>query len=100
MRNKAIRRSLAWMLTVATLVGAVPVSAEEMVSDTTIVAEENEILAEDPSAEEELPAEDINENVAANSLSIEAIEEINEVETSDSVQTISGTEQRKSCSRS
>ena len=93
MRNKAIRRSLAWMLTVATLVGAVPVSAEEMVSDTTIVAEENEILAEDPSAEEELPAEDINENVAANSLSIEAIEEINEVETSDSVQTISGTEQ-------
>ena len=98
MRNKAIRRSLAWMLTVATLVGAVPVSAEEMVSDTTIVAEENEILAEDPSAEEELPAEEptteeINENVEADSLSIEAIEEINEVETSDSVQTISGTEQ-------
>ena len=58
MRNKAIRRSLAWMLTVATLVGAVPVSAEEMVSDTMIVAEENEILAEDPSAEEELPAEE------------------------------------------
>lgn len=47
MRNKTMRRGLAWILSAATIMGSVPVSAEDIILDTEVVSEENEAVEEE-----------------------------------------------------
>ena len=51
MRNKTMRRGLAWILSAATIMTSVPVSAEEIVLDTNVVSED-EAAAEEQKAED------------------------------------------------
>ena len=54
MRNKTMRRGLAWILSAATIMGSVPVSAEELIYDTDVVSEESEELVDEQDEDAEL----------------------------------------------
>ena len=56
-----MRRGLAWILSAATIMGSVPVSAEEIVLDTNVVSEESEELSEEANADADLEEEAIED---------------------------------------
>ncbi len=63
MRNKTMRRGLAWILSAATIMTSVPVSAEEIVLDTNVVSEEDEAVAEEQNADADLEDEVVEDDV-------------------------------------
>lgn len=61
MRNKTMRRGLAWILSAATIMTSVPVSAEEIVLDTNVVSED-EAVAEEQNADADLEEEVVEDD--------------------------------------
>lgn len=66
MRNKTMRRGLAWILSAATIMTSVPVSAEEIVLDTNVVSED------EATAEEQSVDADLEEDVVEDDADIES----------------------------
>ena len=75
MRNRAMRRSLAWLLTAATVVSYIPVSAAEVVVEPE-AGEEVVLDAEEEAAEAATDAEDSTEETESADNFIEGIEEV------------------------
>lgn len=61
MRNKTMRRGLAWILSAATIMTSVPVSAEEIVLDTNVVSED-EAAAEEQNVDADLEEEVVEDD--------------------------------------
>ena len=74
MRNKTMRRGLAWILSAATIMTSVPVSAEEIVLETDVVSEE-EAAAEEQSVDADLEEEVIEDDADIESRVIDDEEE-------------------------